>query len=165
MSRRISILDGMILIAACALGLFFLNAWQQAARVGIVTVGTTRLGSGIVAASWVYLPLTMVIIPIRLRKPRPRLRRIVRQPGFQAALVVSVSFMIQILGAALQSGAAKMSLLAVGAPVHHMGLSIAIVWVLLALCRSWRSDRSWIDRYGRAMGWTWVVLYFVAPVV
>ncbi len=40
---------------------------------------------------WVALPFTLALIPLRLREPRPRVRRLSCQPGLLAAVAVAVS--------------------------------------------------------------------------
>jgi hypothetical protein len=39
-----------------------------------------------------------------------------------------------------------------------IGVSIAASWFLLLITGRWRSERSWIDRAGRALGWYWIAI-------
>jgi hypothetical protein len=42
------------------------------------------------------------------------------------------------------------------------GLAVAAVWLVLALSGRWRPERSWIDRLGRVLGATWIVISILA---
>ena len=38
------------------------------------------------------------------------------------------------------------------------GYAVAAVWTFLAVSGRWRNERSWIDRFGRILGATWILL-------
>lgn len=38
------------------------------------------------------------------------------------------------------------------------GMAVAVAWLGLAASGRWRSERSWIDRLGRGLGATWIVI-------
>jgi hypothetical protein len=42
------------------------------------------------------------------------------------------------------------------------GPAVAAVWLVLALSGRWRPERSWIDRLGRFLGVTWIVISILA---
>jgi hypothetical protein len=42
------------------------------------------------------------------------------------------------------------------------GPAVAAVWLFLALSGRWRPERSWIDRLGRLLGATWIVISLLA---
>jgi hypothetical protein len=93
--------------------------------------------------------LTPAFFILRLRRPRPPLRALLRQPGTVAALAM-------IFGLFWGTG----SLLAlVPAQVDSMtaapaaiGGAVAAGWGILALSRQWQAGRGWIDRLGRILG-------------
>ncbi|MDB5350761.1 MAG: hypothetical protein JWN86_2008 [Planctomycetota bacterium] len=176
--RRFTILDGMILIAATAVGLAwvgrvwpgFLNQLPPARRSWAwgrdFTVKVTAL------ATPVLMMWTWAILLLRLRGPRPGWRRVTRQPGMTAclsalilfaivatveALVISRSIYSQSLFAAefwRDVPGSLLEFLALGSP--FIGLGVALSWLLMAVQRGWRSEPSWIDRAGRAIGLLWV---------
>ena len=43
---------------------------------------------------------------------------------------------------------------------HHAGWAVAVSWLTLALTGRWHPEPSWVDRWGRVLGWTWI---FVGP--
>ncbi len=50
---------------------------------------------------------------------------------------------------------------------RHAGLMVAGAWLALILAGTWRPERSWLDRAGRALGWFWIlaaVHFFLFPV-
>jgi hypothetical protein len=115
-------------------------------------------------ATYVLTPWTVAILIIRLSPPRPPLRRLVFQPGMAAC------------GAATLWLAFKMSLLLVLTAIPnkwmfvfmYLGDGVALTswaapavagaWSVLALSGRWRPERGWIDRSGRLLGASWLVL-------
>jgi hypothetical protein len=88
---------------------------------------------------------------LRLRRPRPEPRLLIRQSGFVACMVS--------MGAALAAFAIvgsdwfSESALSLG-PIRVVGL--LLLWIVLGL-PPWRTEASWIDRLGRFAGWGWIV--------
>ena len=41
---------------------------------------------------------------------------------------------------------------------RHAGFAVALAWLGLVLGGRWVSDRGWLDRAGRALGWCWIVM-------
>jgi hypothetical protein len=87
---------------------------------------------------------TFILLALRLLSPRPPAAELARQPGLWAC-------------AAAVLGAALMIALGYYQPVV-LPASVALTWVGLALSGRWRSERSWIDRLGRAVGACWVAM-------
>jgi len=46
-------------------------------------------------------------------------------------------------------------------PVGSVGALIFFSWVMMGIFRTWRPERSWIDRLGRAIGVMWIFVSFV----
>ena len=50
---------------------------------------------------------------------------------------------------------------------RHAGRVVAGSWLALILAGTWRPERSWLDRAGRALGWFWILAalhFFLFPV-
>ena len=43
---------------------------------------------------------------------------------------------------------------------HHAGWAVAVSWLMLAISGRWRAEPSWVDRWGRVLGCTWI---FIGP--
>jgi len=41
---------------------------------------------------------------------------------------------------------------------HHAGWAVAVCWSTLVFIGRWRPERSWVDRWSRALGCTWIIL-------
>jgi hypothetical protein len=41
---------------------------------------------------------------------------------------------------------------------HHAGWAVAVSWLTLALVGRWRPEASWVDRWGRVLGFTWIAI-------
>lgn len=104
--RPFSVADGLVLIGATAVGLALVRDWGTpgwcSERMGLLwgqTLSPARriLHSAEVAASWTIpfgMSLTVALAILRLRQPRPPIRRIARQPGAVAcfAALTAVAF-------------------------------------------------------------------------
>jgi hypothetical protein len=125
------------------------------------------------ALSSLLLGLTLAQPIIRLRRPRPPLREVGRQSGFVVCVAVILGILI-LLGRLWVDGFEVSRWLGelrqwdrtIGYPwVTRWGVdgqitlaaAVLLCWPVLKL-PPWRSEASWIDRLGRAVGWGWVVV-------
>ncbi len=105
--------------------------------------------------SSVLLGLTLIQPLVRLRKPRPTLRAVVRQSGTAVCLGVILASLILT---DLEWLAGIYLTFRPAFPVVSIGL---LLWPLLGI-RPWRLEASWVDRLGRAVGWGWIVVMAAA---
>jgi hypothetical protein len=176
--RRFTILDGMILIGTTGCGL----AWT--AGISRKLNGLPMLdGSWDKTWEWVavitalgmpcLIAWTLTLPILRMLKPRPSCRRTASQPGMTACLSASLGLMALALVFAgvlvsssirgklpgqfwdgLAAGLAEWMLMT--APL--VGFGVAVAWALLAVQGRWRCEAGWIDRAGRAVGISWLVM-------
>jgi len=187
-SRRFRLLDAMILVAATAIGCWMIewagdgigtmadwttiyDLWvfvRQSPRENWHAYLAGTLGLAYLAAPFV-LTWTLALIPIRLLGPRPRSRRMMRQPGTMAAFATCATLfflgleyvlvaMVFGLDSAAASGCDPLLMLPFLFPL--VALAIMVSWMTLLVGRRWRAEPSWVDRLGRAMG---VYLLLVGP--
>jgi hypothetical protein len=128
---------------------------------------------------------TPTLLFLRLRSPRPPLRRLARQPGFAASLAGTSIIVLGALAVGLlalvrvsRRGAVGIrALLDTDFPIPvtdalwwvtvvlHFGAVVgpAIIgaWLLLAISGRRRPARGWIDPLGRVLGILWIVLFVV----
>jgi hypothetical protein len=122
--------------------------------------------------AWVALPLTLALIPLRLRKPRPRGWRLWCQPGMSAEIAVAVSLAHFLLLRSLSDylNAARTIVSSPDGLLAQITLllpskascTVAAMWVVLALSGRWKAEKTWIDRTGRILGLYWIVYPIVS---
>ena len=179
-SRRLGLLDAMILVAAVPCGL----AWAKfLRRTPIHNVLNPGLNRWLVKAFWVFATVCDVVafvfpalLVVVLRRPRPRLGRVFRQPGAMsaAAVVTALTANLAHVGAgAVVKRFASLPSSSVGFPwigadrwwaqiawavnSGESGLAVIVGWTALALTGRMRCERSAIDRLGRLVGTFWIV--------
>jgi len=168
--RRLAVTDGAIMVAATAIGLSWYRSVDQdviTAQLSGVLPRTSRTGEVVmtlltdIGFCW---PMAFVWsiagLMLRLRRPRPGLRLLMRQPGFIASCAVAVVAAFLLLPF-LIVGFLKGPMLGF-TPWDHLtfddgnptavGLSVTTAWVVAALGGNWRAERGWIDRIGRVLG-------------
>jgi hypothetical protein len=180
-ARRFGLLDAMILVAATAAPLSLARSALSLEHAGLwqkLLVMTPALLGG-----W-----TVALLAIRLRSPRPTLRRLLRQPGAAASLaaVSTIAVCLLFVGIALlvrflrfQSHASAIRqmnrVIGTSRPVLFdwpmqvigtlsecmtlVGPAVLGAWVVLALGGRRRPERGLIDGLGRLVGVAWIVLF------
>jgi hypothetical protein len=191
--RPITLFDLMILAAATALGLSLVRfGWpRKVAGAWIFTwpLSPSNAG-GYPSKIWVlpiaeraapFLPClaawTGAFLVTRLRGPRPRRRRLLRQPGLVAAVaalsILAIEWMLLIGSAWFDGRFNFMSPLRINEFVangvvllaHHAGWAVLVSWLTLVLIGQWHPERSWVDRWGRVLGCTWILVGPVASLL
>lgn len=186
--RRLGVGDGLILIVALAICLerflaihwfeFFprslkacwgtiayfvgLGPWSSALGQNRTEV-ISRLPIEIIRL-WLYtlcpvlLGLMVAQPMIRLRRPRPPTVEVLRQSGFVTCLIgLALVAMLLTIGELWFSG------LALTLPLTRVFI-LLMLWPMLGLA-PWRTERSWVDRLGRAVGWGWILAISGAAVL
>jgi hypothetical protein len=171
--RPFTIVDAMILIAATAVGLGVIRDWTAPVFTYVLRTHEVPSPSGLLMiAELTLVPIlfywTIAVVGIRLRRPRPSLRRLGRQPGLVACLAVILATLISFsIGRypVLFSGKAQpgelSSLLMNLSPPHMVAPGVAVAWMVLAVSSRWRPDPGWIDRLGRSVGFAWLALLMI----
>jgi hypothetical protein len=172
--RKITLTDAMVLVAAPALSLVMIRDYLSDPRISrMLPLDYTWSVSewwirgclyvGILSPLAVSLSLALFIL--RLRQPRPEMRRLLRQPGMvasSATVIVGTLFVLKVfLSYYLVSPSRPFWLL----PLYDIwmrrlpwgGEVVAVAWIMLRLSGAWRSEPSWIDRAGRALGVYWII--------
>ncbi|MFI5457031.1 MAG: hypothetical protein ACHRXM_16420 [Isosphaerales bacterium] len=178
--RKFALVDATVLVAAMALAfvpirLFLRNFGEDfpdnlSAAVSLAKDGVLDVGF-FVHCFLVYpaLTLSLALWLLRMRKPRPVLRRTFRQPGMAACTAALVSMILILIGFMVESVYGFRLGLMVPPPwdpanfaalwtnqSNWIGNAVAGAWTSLWLSGAWRSEPSWIDRAGRGLGTYWV---------
>lgn len=172
--RRFTLVDAMALIAATAAGLTIFRGNPMAVFVHLpdtwsLKAGLERVVYWVAAAVPCIVMWMLALLILRLRRPRPRLRCVARQPGAVACLA---AVMVVAVGSATATPARITSAIQQDGwrdfQLHWsiyltfinlqtcVSYAVAASWSTLALGGFWRPERSWIDRAGRVLGVFWV---------
>jgi hypothetical protein len=181
-SRRLRVSDSLICIAGLAIGIWVsdvsLIPWAKTS----LSIPTEAWRAHPVWLAWHWgglivrhtqpmaAVLTLVLLLLRILKPRPDLRRLTRQPGFTASLAASLAICI---GGALNYATTEATfipgheaqgytLVALFPHGSEPGIAVAACWALLVVGRSWRFERTWIDRLGCLLGIYWLIMIGIA---
>jgi hypothetical protein len=158
-------MDGMILTAALAAGLSLMRlCWPSTTRFSAHAVREWASGT----AGAAMIPCTLAFVLIRLLTPRPRIDRLMCQPGMAACCAASVAITVALFSDLLGATSYQLS-----HPEHGRGITwflhdfgyiynipvgpaVIAIWLALWISRRWRPERGWIDRLGRSIGVFWV---------
>ncbi len=166
--RKMTIFDVMVLIAITAVGF-------ATARTCLLHVMPRSHPAFAVRMMVVFVALsvTLILIPLRLRQPRPR--RPLRYPGTVAccAVALTLAFILAEQASTLFKpvpNAARfgpnyqaIDLVFNVIRLDLYSLAVAGAWLALGLSGRWRPARDWLDRAGRVLGICWIVAPFIAP--
>jgi hypothetical protein len=174
----------MLLVIAAAVGLWR----NQVVRHSAFPWTTVKLHFSVEFALILVMPhvaaTTVAVVTMRMMKPHPSFRRLGCQPGALACLVASAALLLIALwfattmttgralaftqnvtrlpnGGVIASGGvlrfpdAGRWLIVYG---DRVGFTVAGAWLYLSLAGLWRSESTWIERLGRAMGGLWIIL-------
>jgi hypothetical protein len=182
--RDFQLLDAMILIAATAVGFAVTKLYDERTGYHLISPApddhneldvSTYLSWGLRLMTPTVGMWTLAFAVLRLRYPRPRFRRLFRQPGMAGCATVLIVPPVfvgwKILGMMLRAegefvgqgigywlpGTCEESLFWVGS-------SVVAVWVNLALSRRCVSEPSWIDRMGRMLACFWIIAPILAVI-
>ncbi len=195
--RAFTLFDAMVLIAAAAFGMgglrtstgslseFAAQFRESLAATGQPEAGWTSWGwtiyqvYGLAALSTVPFGYawTLALMLLWFRAPRSRLRRLGRQPGWNACLAATAIYipaLVALAGLVLVRWLAAGLIPNVMPPTNGFldllhGLAFLLVpslagtavlgsWVTLVVGRRWRAEPTWIDRFGRCLGVYWITV-------
>jgi hypothetical protein len=149
--RRFTLLDSMILVAAVAIGMALelpqldiaLNYWS--ADYPFPFIEWFLLHSDAAPA---LMPLTIAAIALRLRRPRPAIRRAFRGPGMAGCLATLPGLiLLNILRPSRQFWVEGS---------FETGLCVLTTWGVLAALGYWRRERDWVGWMGRSICLAWI---------
>ncbi len=198
--RALTLFDSMVLVGATAFGLGGLRVTagslsEFAAQFRESMAATAQPEAGWSSWGWVIyqvygllatstLPFgyawTLALVVLWLKQPRPRLRRLGRQPGWNACLAAAVVLIPSLVALAGVVLARWFSVLFIpdSLPLTYAyrtmldgvmfllvpglsGTAVLGTWVSLILGRRWRAEPSWIDRFGHCLGIYWISVVFL----
>ena len=169
-SRRFTVRDGIILVAAFALAvwLFYVKVLLVLRERGAISDTITlawHLRNWLTYNSVLYPALMIAsfsILFFRFLEPRPHGLRLSRQPGFIASIAVVFIIINDSLFVYSQTRDFSMSMgrsffLSTIGP-WRIAPAIGLAWLVQVMLGARRPESGWIDRSGRIIGWTWIML-------
>jgi hypothetical protein len=157
-AKRFTLLDAMILVAATAIGI----AVFRTAIPDFRNPGDWTSGASAFLVSW-----SSAALLLRVRPPRPHVRRWVTRPGDAASMATILGTILTGLLCLLQSvgslltGSNKGPLLPFALVVFSIVIAPAVAtsWLMIALGRRWRREVDGIGWLGRVLGVGWMILF------
>jgi hypothetical protein len=162
-ARGVTTLDLLILAAALIISIPMARQWLIDTAAYTLETWSTSL-----SLTWAALALALLVI--RMVPPRPPLFKVARQPGFQVSLTVAMCIVDGFISRAALGLRLKLSYGVTfsssteyldSVSLFWLGPAVAVVWIVLAFCGRWRPERSWIDRFGRLLGFAWILGYIL----
>jgi len=170
-----TLIDATVLIAATAVALVPIRYAYASGMLEALPPPWTPASvlSIVLELHWILAPplvtWSLAVWVLRLRQPRPRLRRLFRQAGMAATTAILLTVLLLLIkifglfGVAFvldpnrfaTSGDWLVFEAVIEYPRQHLGAlcdAVLAVWLVLWLARVWRCEASWVDRVGRALG-------------
>jgi hypothetical protein len=109
------------------------------------------------------LGMTLPFLALRLKRPRPALRGLLRQPGMVASLAI-------VLGLIWVAAYLDYLFFFFQSHMHltrstGVGGTVAVAWAILTLGRRWQAEPGWIDRLGQSLGYAAICVALVVPLI
>ena len=181
--RKFTLADALILIAGLAivlsmgahlLNLFAISVldvcfattlhlgenWQGMARfwndVRLPLINTISYASQFAGA--LLFGMTPTFLILRMRRPRPRWRSLLLQPGMAAALamVFGLFWVLGVVHIVLPDRLDSFT-----GPGISVGGTVAAAWLMLAVSGKWKVEPGWVDRFGILLGVLAISLAFL----
>jgi len=166
--RRPGLLDGMLFIAATAVGLALWRAYRStvlpfaSGNLGVRGLWYQSMGLSCLLGPW-----SLALLVASARQPRPRLRRLATRPAFVVGIAVLLVLVIEAVAvaAAMAIRGSESVLRRSDLPLvllvlvpMQVGNTLAVAWAVQATRgrRRWRAG--WLDRLGWAVGGGWIAL-------
>lgn len=167
--RPLTLFDLLILVAATGTGFGLIRAFSYVEGLRSPAVGPFDRQSIPVVAGLILKTLSLGTLAASLVAPRPRIRRLSRQPGFLAGVAVAANILFQGLSRGipwLVHGAPHPilwwnrahNLLASLCLPSFVAQSIMLAWAV-GLLHGFSRRNDWVERLGRALGWIWIAFW------
>jgi hypothetical protein len=122
--------------------------------------------------SVIVLPMTWMVVALRVLGPRVPRGRLFYPPGIAACLAVSAASLLSLFygwdhPSISSPGSPGIMSIALLRAVQPLPLASAVAggWLVLALDRRWRPERNWLDRLARCLGFYWLGTGLIMPLL
>jgi hypothetical protein len=170
--RKFGLLDAMILVAAIALWSAALRYFGPATNWGNWVSIWVFSGGGWLRVlqrqtGLLLFILSIAMVLIRLRSPRPKRLRLWRQPGMTGCAAAIMGVLVYAISEALSQlgGRQEWDRFLTGAFWYqwpYAGPAVIGAWLALIFTRRWRAEPGSIDRLGRLIAMCWLIEFLLA---
>ncbi len=174
--RPLGLLDGILVVAGFAVWLAAIRgysaAWENIKSTWFYFADLTIVRAAKYPGAYFLAVASLTLLVLRLRGPRPSLRRLWRQPGFVASAGAVLGMLISAAGALMRWATEidshhpwpgeAVSVFLLIRPFGGPGVFGA--WFALVLAGRWRSEPGAIDRLGRVVGALWLLQFALSEV-
>jgi hypothetical protein len=171
LSRRFGVRDGMILVAASALGAWGYRSNQMRMLEQGFVWGNGRIEGWVILGGPGLAAFTAALGISRLLGPRPHRVELFRQPGFVAVFVALVLTLRRFLVALIEDWFMTYDDWSLEDEwfkvTQQASMGIVVAWSVLALAGCLKPERGWIDRASRVVALVWIlwgVLCWILPI-
>jgi hypothetical protein len=171
--RRATIADVMLLIIGAGLALAF---WRFIIRMPIwrgLSASPELYYFQVVGTVAFLTPLSLTLLVIALRQPRPQRRRVVSEPagivGLSAffVLVINTALLLAIMvlvGWSVATFTGGKVLYYCRLLAEQTGMAVGVAWFGQGVSGRCRRARSWVDIAGLVLGGCWIILAIASVV-
>jgi hypothetical protein len=178
-ARRFRLSDVLVLVVCSAISFELMRATSQYDSMIEIKGGRAGLSpmfSTLVSIHWflahALLGLGLFQLAVRFLRPRPSIRRAMRQPGFIAPAAMAIACILRMMFHSWTLVVYARRYPGDPAIIRWGGLifsdnsetvvpAIAVAWLTLLACGRWRPATDWVDLLGRWVGWGW---FATAPI-
>jgi hypothetical protein len=182
-ARKFRVIDGLILVAATAVGLAasrastpdeltFERIWESATkpRDGWSLLFLAQFSSDLISIAVVptLATWTLAYLLLRLMRPRPPWRKLSGQPGWMACLIataaIALTAVVSVIARVTSSETYNhLSWLSWQVMIGSIqtGMAVFWCWATMLLSGRRRPESNWIDRLSRLLGLIWLAVAMV----
>jgi hypothetical protein len=164
----------MILVASVAVGFAMVRGWVELrSRLPQLDSGNLPprlldIRDAFTAVRIVLLSVTMALIPLGLRTPKPPQGGRWGRPG----MVVPIAVVLATFACLLDAGTFEFAvgfyylyaspeqrlfqIATEAVSISRAATAIGVAWLALALAGRWEPETSWVGRFGRVLGFAWI---------
>jgi hypothetical protein len=165
--RHLTVLDGMILVAMVSFWIVLTGLWERelATELPSYFKAVLPMARRTWVAGWALsalVPWTFAVLAMNLRRPRPRLWVLARQPGAVACGTAAGMLVLEAASLPLtlstMGGLTSPLLAASWYWPTSVGSAVSVSWLILGFRGRWRIGSDWISRAGAFVGLCWIAI-------
>jgi hypothetical protein len=182
--RVFTLFDAIVMVAATGSGFALFKVMQIRYLAGFGRSLLVMIPVGVTETMIPFLTMwSLAVAGLSLRQPRQPFRKLARQPGMIACCAAMLPLVIELVAiivgelilppnAVVGRTIPPYVIRSLPRRIMHdvrgsmvlqanAGGTVAVAWLILALAGMWKSEKSWLDRFGRVLGILWITVNIV----